>query len=142
MKVKVLTFSPELLAELLRTDAILNAGIPSNAELVDLKLDLASNEVSAVFRTSNIDVENASKNETPCKALSRIGECTILESLKNKFAPQHRKLLTFEVESGILHARPVQALGSEWNEINDFVQNLGGRWIKDETGGYWEIFLL
>jgi hypothetical protein len=143
MKVTVLKFSPELLAELLRADASLNASLPKNVELVDLKLDLASNEVSAVFRASDKDVETVRKEVTHCQSLGKIGQCAMLENLKKRLDPQHRKLLAFDVESGILHARPIQHLGvGEWDEINDFVKKLGGSWVNDGMDGYWKIFLL
>jgi hypothetical protein len=145
MRVRVLKFPRELLAEMLRKESSLNASLPSDAALVELGLDLKSNDVLAVFRTESIDggdAESAAETDSPCKSLSKIGECKILQSLENRFAPQHRKLLTFEIESGILYARPIQKLANEWNEINDFVGKIGGRWIKDMTDGYWEIPLL
>ncbi len=145
MKVEVLKFNPELLAEFLRKEPSLNTHLPDDAELVDLKLDLTSNEVFAVFRTNGNEkqvVESAEENEKQCKSISKIGACGISESIENKFTAQQRELLSFEVMSGTLLIKPKQSLGNNWFEINDIVQKLGGSWNVGNANDYWEIPLL
>jgi hypothetical protein len=35
--------------------------------------------------------------------------------------------------------KPVQFLKAEWDDINDVVRGLGGKWVKGDIISYWEI---
>ncbi len=145
MRMKVLKFRPELLAKMLSSDSSLGASLSGDAKLIDIGLDEETHEVLAVFEITGNgqqEPEFAERKDGQCKSIAKIGACRFSEDIKNRFAPQHRNALSFGVESGVLLARPIQPLGYDWSEINDFVIGLGGRWIMDESTGHWEIPLL
>ncbi len=145
MRLKVLKFRPELLAELLKKEFLLKVNVSDDAELVELGMDEESHEVLAVFKiknSNNHEVESPVKIREQCTSIAKIGACRFFEDVKDRFAPEHRKVLSFDVKSGILFAKPVQALGYDWSEINNFVLDLGGRWVMDESSGHWESPLL
>jgi len=35
--------------------------------------------------------------------------------------------------------KPTLFLKEEWNDINDVVKSLGGKWVKGDIINYWEI---
>jgi hypothetical protein len=35
--------------------------------------------------------------------------------------------------------KPVQFLKAEWEDINEVVRSLGGKWVKGDIISYWEI---
>ena len=58
MNLKALKFSSEFLIELLRRDPSLSSSLPVDAELVDIKFDLLSQEVLVIVRSDSL-IENA-----------------------------------------------------------------------------------
>lgn len=59
--------------------------------------------------------------------------------MENEFSPEQRKLLSFTVKSDTVIVKPVAFLKAEWDDINDVVRSLGGRWVKGDIVSYWEI---
>ena len=56
MKIRIIKFTPEWLIELLRGKALsLASNLPSDAELLDLKLDLFSRQVVAIVRSDSFE---------------------------------------------------------------------------------------
>jgi hypothetical protein len=35
--------------------------------------------------------------------------------------------------------KPIQFLKAEWEDINEVVRSLGGKWVKGDIISYWEI---
>jgi hypothetical protein len=60
-------------------------------------------------------------------------------NIENEFSPEQRQLLSFKVEGEIIVAKPTQFLKAEWEDINEVVKSLGGRWVKGDIISYWEI---
>jgi hypothetical protein len=60
-------------------------------------------------------------------------------NIENEFSPEQRQLLTFKVEGETIVAKPTQFLKAEWEDINEVVKSLGGRWVKGDIISYWEI---
>jgi hypothetical protein len=58
---------------------------------------------------------------------------------ENEFSPDQRKLLSFQVEGNCVAVKPIQFLKAEWDDINEVVRSLGGRWVKGDIISYWEI---
>jgi hypothetical protein len=76
-------------------------------------------------------VEQAEKTQTqPSQMASR---------MEQEFSPEQRKLLSFKVEGERVIVKPIQFLKGEWDDINDVVKSLGGRWVKGDIISYWEI---
>ncbi len=59
--------------------------------------------------------------------------------MENEFSPEQRKLLSFTVKGNIVVVKPVQFLKAEWEDINEVVRSLGGKWVKGDIISYWEI---
>ena len=62
-----------------------------------------------------------------------------MSSIENEFSPEQRKLLSFRVEEESVIVKPTQFLKAEWEDINEVVKSLGGRWLKGDIISYWEI---
>jgi len=59
--------------------------------------------------------------------------------MENEFSPEQRKLLNFTVKGDVVVVKPTSFLKAEWDDINDVVRGLGGRWVKGDIISYWEI---
>ena len=59
--------------------------------------------------------------------------------MENEFSPEQRKLLSFTVKADCVVAKPVVFLKAEWDDINEVVRSLGGKWVKGDIISYWEI---
>jgi hypothetical protein len=59
--------------------------------------------------------------------------------MEKEFTPEQRKLLSFKVEDERVIVKPVQFLKAEWEDINETVKSLGGKWVKGDIISYWEI---
>jgi hypothetical protein len=59
--------------------------------------------------------------------------------MENEFSPDQRKLLNFTVKEDCVVVKPVTFLKAEWEDINETVRSLGGRWVKGDIISYWEI---
>lgn len=59
--------------------------------------------------------------------------------MENEFSPEQRELLSFTVKDDVVIVKPVVFLKTEWDDINDVVRGIGGRWVKGDIISYWEI---
>jgi len=59
--------------------------------------------------------------------------------LEGEFSPDQRKLLSFKVEGEYVIVKPTQFLKEEWEDINEVVRSLGGKWAKGDIISYWQI---
>jgi hypothetical protein len=59
--------------------------------------------------------------------------------MENEFSPDQRKLLSFSVKDDYVIVKPVSFLKEEWDDINEVVRSLHGRWVKGAIISYWEI---
>jgi hypothetical protein len=62
-----------------------------------------------------------------------------VRAVEEEFSPEQRELLSFTADGDYIMIKPTQYLKAEWNEINDIVKSLGGRWVKGDFSSYWEI---
>jgi len=58
---------------------------------------------------------------------------------ENELSPDQRKLLSFQVKDDCVVVKPIQFLKAEWEDINEVVRSLGGKWVKGDIISYWEI---
>ena len=59
--------------------------------------------------------------------------------MEEEFSQEQRKLLSFTIDKEYLVVKPVKFLKAEWDDINEVVRSLGGRWVKGSIISYWEI---
>jgi hypothetical protein len=158
MKIRIIKLTPESLAGLLQGKASpFTSNLPGDAEILDVKMDLFAKQVSMVVRSESFgDVAetmpipefNFSKT-TALKAESKpavnlkaqvVAEPSLKPAkMENEFSPEQRKLLSFTVKEDSVVVKPVAFLKEEWDDINDVVRSLGGKWVKGDIISYWEI---
>jgi len=156
------------------------SNLPEDTELLDIKYDLFSKQVTAVIRSDEFqdvaesypiqefDVVYApefklmlapssrepqplinSRNPPqprlgpepeiqPLKEL-RIQSSQDTSDVEKEFSSEQRKLLSFTVKDEYVIVKPIQFLKAEWDDINDVVTSLGGRWVKGDIDSYWAI---
>ncbi len=183
MKLRTVKLAPDQLITLLqgKGDAL---KLPVDAELLDIKVDLFTQQVSMVIRSgtfgdvpANIEVPEL---QTPSAAVPSAVEAKpampaptpvavepkvepkpapvaathvtpliprptqpplsrYAAKMENEFTPDQRKLLSFTVKDDAVIVKPVTFLKAEWDDINDVVRGIGGKWVKGDIISYWEI---
>ena len=168
MKIRIIKLTPELLIELLQGKPLsFPSNLPSDTELLDLKLDLFSKQVLAIVRSESFEditesypipefnltktgeakpaqkpigtVKIESKPEPKPTNVKIIQPSKTTMKMENEFSPDQRKLLSFTVKGDCVVVKPVQFLKAEWEDINEVVRSLGGKWVKGDIISYWEI---
>jgi hypothetical protein len=164
MKMRMIKLNPEFLMEALRGKAAsFTSNLPDNVELLDIKYDLFSKQVLAIVRSDsfedvaesypipefNITYATSAKTVSQPAAITKPEPAPIVKTqtrpkressmMEEEFTPEQRKLLSFKVEGDFVIVKPIQYLKAEWNELNEVVRSLGGRWVKGDIISYWEI---
>jgi hypothetical protein len=181
MKMRIIKLRPEFLMKILRgkTNSFAS-NLPDDTELLDIKYDLFSKQVTAIVRSDKFqdvaesypiqefDVVYApefgvmlvpssresqpainSRNQPqsrispepeiqPLKEL-RIQSSQDTSEVEKEFSSEQRKLLSFTVKDEYVIVKPIQFLKAEWDDINDVVTSIGGKWVKGDVGSYWAI---
>jgi hypothetical protein len=181
MKMRIIKLRPEFLMKILRgkTNSFAS-NLPDDTELLDIKYDLFSKQVTAIVRSDNFqeipesypihefDVVYApefnvqivpssrelqptigSKNQpqpttSPNPEIQPLKELRIQSSqdtseVEKEFSSDQRKLLSFTGKDEYVIVKPIQFLKAEWDDINDVVTSIGGKWVKGNLGSYWAI---
>ncbi|MDH5481854.1 MAG: hypothetical protein OEY22_03100 [Candidatus Bathyarchaeota archaeon] len=164
MKMRMIKLPPDFLTETLQGKAVpFTSNLPDDIELLDIKYDLFSKQVSAIIRSDSFeDVAESypipefhviyttnpkaeSKPTTSTKPESKPTEKTPIQpsqdtsAVEKEFSPEQHELLSFTVDGEYVIVKPNQYLKTEWNEINDIVRSLGGKWVKGDSFSYWAI---
>jgi hypothetical protein len=171
MKIRIVKLTPESLSGLLQGKAsIFTSNLPSDTEILDIKMDLFTKQVSIVVRSESFeDVAEAMpipefqlSKTTEIKSTPKPSPITVkpqpipeaksmvaklptpqpsrmASKMENEFSPEQRKLLSFTVKADCVVAKPVVFLKAEWDDINEVVRSLGGKWVKGDIISYWEI---
>jgi hypothetical protein len=163
--------------------------LPSDLEVLDVKADLFSRQVSVMVRSDSFeDVSESSPipeiatstsavrpvaAAAPATAHTEVKPVTptpkpVMQTLKaeskpevtvsaaiaksltppanryaakmeNEFSPEQQKLLSFTTKGDCVVVKPVSFLKAEWDDINETVRSLGGKWVKGDIISYWEI---
>ena len=173
MKIRIIKLTPESLAGMLKgKPSTFTSNLPSDAEILDIKMDLFTKQVSIIIRSENFEdvaeampipefqISKASPaNGTPKpevafkprmapEAKSMVAKLPqpqpsrMASKMENEFSPEQRKLLSFTVKENCVVAKPVVFLKTEWDDINEVVRSLEGKWVKGDIISYWEIPLL
>jgi hypothetical protein len=161
---RTIKLNPVSLMDALRGKAAA-LNLPDDAELLDIKYDLFSGQVVAIVRSDSFEdvadaypipelaaaSEASSKQpETPAAPVSVMPKVEAVKKvpvqasagtggIEKEFSPEQRELLSFTVDGDYVIVKPTQFLKEEWNEINDVVKSIGGRWVKGDIVSYWEI---
>lgn len=170
MKIRIAKLTPEYLARMLQDkQSPIEVFFPADIEVLDIKMDLFSKQVSVVIRSESFE-DVPETMPIPEFTLSKIANPTIApkqviptkpqvvtesksnvaklpvpqpsrmaSKMENEFSPEQRKLLNFNVKDEVVVVKPVTFLKTEWEDINEVVRSLGGKWVKGDIISYWEI---
>jgi len=178
MKMRTLKLSLECIVEFLQgKPCAFASSFPDDMELLDVKMDLLSRQVTLIVRSdrfediaeglpfpefnlSSITKVVAQSVPKPVDLVQRVAPKPVAVSsqplsltpksvqpslsryaakMENEFSPDQRKLLSFVVKEDCVVVKPVTFLKTEWEDINETVRSLGGRWVKGAIISYWEI---
>ena len=171
---RTIKITPKLLVEALQGKAgSFVANLPEDAQLLDLKFDLCTNQVFAVIRsdsfediaelypipelklaysekpkttvaptsTSKPETKSATTTKPPFEPTKKpqTQPSQTTSRMEQEFSPEQRMLLSFKTEGERVIVKPTQFLKAEWEDINEVVKSLGGKWVKGDIISYWEI---
>ena len=172
MKIRILKLTSESLTGLLHGKAFtFTSNLPSDAEVLDVKMDLFTKQVSMVVRSESFEdvaetipvpefnlSKTAESKSVPKPAVtiktqampvpepkSNVAKLPVPQpsrmasKMENEFSPEQRKLLSFTAKENCVVVKPVMFLKAEWEDINEVVRSLGGKWVKGDIISYWEI---
>jgi hypothetical protein len=172
MKIRILKLTPESLTRLLQgKPSTLFSTLPNDTEILDVKMDLFSKQISVVIRSDSfedvvetmpipelslsktVNTNIASKPTVMIKPqvmptaepksnvakLPQPQPSRMASKMENEFSPEQRKLLSFTAKEDCVVVKPVMFLKAEWDDINEVVRSLGGKWVKGDIISYWEI---
>jgi hypothetical protein len=170
MKIRIAKLPLESFAGMLKgKQSSLASSLPADIEVLDIKMDLFSKQVSLVIRSESFEdvpetmpipefavskIANPQvtpKSVTPIKpqvsteSKSNVAKLPVPQpsrmasKMENEFSPEQRKLLNFNVKDDCVVVKPVTFLKTEWEDINEVVRSLGGKWVKGDIISYWEI---
>lgn len=164
MKMRMIKLRPEFLIETLQGKvSCFTSNLPDDIELLDIKYDLFSKQVSAVIRSDSFEdvaesypipefnmiyttnPKTESQPTTNSKPGSEPTEKTPVQpsqdtsAVEKEFSLEQRKLLSFTVDGEYVKVTPIQYLKAEWDEISDVVRSLGGKWVKGDIVSFWAI---
>jgi hypothetical protein len=173
MKMRIIKLTPKFIEEAISGIAYkFVSNLPSDFELLDIKMDLYSNQIIAVIRSESfedvaelfslpemkvdyaerkqaasqsVSIKVEPKQEAPSKIENKPPKKSPIQSiakttnLEDEFSPEQRKLLSFKVEGEYVIVKPTQFLKEEWEDINEVVRSLGGRWVKGDIISFWQI---
>ena len=167
MKMRTIKLTAQALTDALQRKAIAVPNLPADFELLDIKFDLLNNEVTAIVRSDSFEdipetypipeLNIASGADTKTVTTPRIVSQPISSSkaeqarkpqpqtnqyaakMAEEFSPEQRKLLSFTVSGDTVIVKPIQFLKAEWEDINETVRSLGGKWVKGDIVSYWAI---
>ena len=172
---RTIKFTPKFLLDALQGKAASFANnLPADAQLLDLRFDLCSNQILAVIRsdsfediaelypipefkltyttttpttktvtqptaTAKTETKPTTTTKPEPKTTTKTQPNTTTNKIENEFSPEQRKLLSFTVKEDCVVVKPVMFLKAEWDDINEVVRSLGGKWVKGAIISYWEI---
>jgi hypothetical protein len=165
MKMRTIKLTAQTLTDALQGKTAPAPNLPPDTELLDIKFDLLNNEVIIIVRSDSFEdipekypiPELNITTATYTKAAPQISPQPIsspkvepsrkpqaqsnLQATKiaEEFSPEQRKLLSFTVSGDTVIIKPIQFLKEEWEDINETVRSLGGRWVKGDIVSYWAI---
>ncbi len=99
----------------------------------------SSKTVTSPSVTAKVETKSTSTTKPELKTVTKTQPSSTTNKIENEFNPEQRKLLSFKVEDDCVIVKPVQFLKGEWDDINEVVKSLGGKWVKGDIISYWEI---
>lgn len=164
MKMRMIKLNPEFLMKIVQgKSAPFTSNLPEDIKLLEVKYDLFSKQVLAIVRSDSFEdiaesypipefnvvytasTESESQPTPNSKPEAKPTEKTQIQTssdtraVEEEFSPEQRELLRFAADGEYVFVKPIQYLKTEWNEINEVVRSLGGKWVKGDSLSYWVI---
>ena len=142
LDIKYDKFSGEVVA-IVRSDSFEDAA--ESCPVPEFKLQKSSEVTEAGASKSSKPTEPAPKPVAPSDVKTydlRPKPAPVLSGtagIEEEFTDDQRELLNFRVEDEFVIIKPVTFLKAEWNDINDVVKSLGGKWVKGDIISYWAV---
>lgn len=89
--------------------------------------------------TAKTETKPTTTTKPEPKSTTKTQPNSTTSTIENEFSPEQRKLLSFKIENDHVIVKPIQFLKAEWDDINEVVKSLGGKWVKGDIISYWEI---
>jgi hypothetical protein len=109
----------------------------------EFKITFASASKTVPHPTPSLKVEpkpvTVFKPEPEPPKKTQVQPSRYTSRMEDEFTPEQRKLLSFRTEGDCVIAKPTQFLKAEWDDINETVKSLGGKWVKGDIISYWAI---
>jgi hypothetical protein len=114
--------------------------VPENHPVPEFQLSKTAEHPSVLKPAPNLKQPQAILDPKPTVAKAiQPQPSRYAAKMENEFSPEQRKLLSFTVKDEYVIVKPVMFLKAEWDDINEVVRSLGGRWVKGDIISYWEI---
>jgi len=174
MKIRIIKLTPQSLIQAVQGKAAsLVPNLPDDAELLDIKYDLFTRQVTAIVRSDKfedvpesypipeLNITHTATHKTTFQPVTNLKTefkspislklertpvtktqqqpSQYATKMEEEFSPEQRKLLSFKVEADYVIVKPTQFLKAEWEDINEVVRSLGGKWVKGDIISYWAI---
>ena len=164
MKMRMIKLNPDFLMKAIQGKAAAFASnLPDDAELLDIKYDLFAKQVFMIVQSDSFEdaadaypipeldltYATSAKLETKPKPVASVKSepadraptlrSQDVRAVEEEFSQEQRELLSFTADGKYVMIKPTQYLKAEWNEINEVVRSLGGKWVKGDFFSYWEI---
>lgn len=137
LDLKLDLFSKQVLA-VVRSDSF--EDVPEGCPPPELTLTKSTGAKSAPRPVATAKIELKVEPKPASAKPSQPGQPSRLTGKwENEFSPEQRKLLSFQVKGDVMVVKPIQFLKEEWDDINEVVVSLGGKWVKGDIISYWEI---
>jgi hypothetical protein len=129
--------SRQILA-IVRSDAF--EDIADVAPIPELNLNAAASSKTTPFASpGKLDAKSTATGRpepVPVKTVAPKKNTSLMEE---EFSLEQRKLLSFSINGNYVIVKPIKFLKAEWDDINEVVRSIGGRWVKGDIISYWEI---
>ena len=167
MKLRAVNMTSQAFMVALQGKGAANPNLPADAELIDIKFDLLNDQITVILRsdsfeepsnacpTAELNTGNTKEAKTapPPRVTSQPASSIKIEPAKKpqtqmsqyaakmaeEFSPEQRRLLSFSSNGETVIVKPIQFLKAEWDDINETVKSLGGKWVKGDIVSYWAI---
>jgi len=127
-------FSKQVLA-IVRSDSF--EDIAESYPIPEFNLTKTAESITAPKPTATVKLESKPEPKPTIAKPAQPSKTAI--KMENEFSLEQRKLLSFTVKGDYVVVKPVQFLKAEWEDINEVVRSLGGKWVKGDIISYWEI---
>ena len=163
MKMRMIKLAPDFLIAAIRGKTSFISNLPADLEILDVKYNLFSKQVLAIVRSDHFEdvaesfpipefkvvyaTSSKAAHQLPAKPKleskpvkkARLVPSLDTSAVEEEFSPEQHELLSFKVDGDYVIVKPIQYLKDEWNEINDVVRSLGGKWVKGDFSSYWVV---